>query len=85
MGVWKPYQTLAVHCKFLEMALATLTVASAMLRLSIEHKDLYVIARVLTCIWVRIGCHVGALVLENDRAYGVFRFRVYGRSAERYV
>ena len=85
MGVWKPYQTLAVHCKFLEMALATLTVASAMLRLSIEHKDLYVIACVLTCIWVRIGCHVGALVLENVRVYGVFRFRVYGRSAERYV
>ena len=67
------------------VVLATLTVASATLRLSIEHKDVYVIARVLTCIWVRIGCHAEALIFENIRVCGVFRFRVYARSAELYV
>ena len=48
--------------------------ASATFRLSSDHKDVYVIARVLKCIWVRIGCHVRALVLEHVRALASFVF-----------
>ena len=54
-----------------------LAVASAMFRLSFEHKDMYVFVRVLKCIWVCIGCHVGTLVLENVLAYGVFRSALF--------
>ena len=35
-----------------------------------------------SCLWVRIGCQVGALVMDHARAYGLCHFHVYGRSTE---